>query len=371
MLLALILACTAPMDTHDTSDTSDTSDPGTCHGTPVPDGEPRPVLLSHPYSDAGEQAGTWERLWLQPDGTLERPGDTVTSGRAFDGEVAVTADGALAVAALDDGSLAVLALDDLAVVEEGWDEVYVDQVVLHPDGTHLYAVCGGWREHGGGVYRVELGCDGALGTAELIAAGKQPSGLTLRGDGTAFLYARDLGDSAEGDNAHILDLETGAVLASGPVFPDDEAVATDAAVSPDGRFGLVADNAAFTEIPNRVGVIRLDDMEPVATVEVDDPVALTASPVGGYVLAVSGYSHDVRRLSEPWDGSVGVAWQGAPPELPGALVAVERLDGAALLTEVSGLRQLVLTADGVTDQGRYHLGSGMENMAGALGVAAR
>jgi hypothetical protein len=65
------------------------------------------------------------------------------------------------------------------------------------------------------------------------------------------------------------------------------------------------------------------------------------------------------------------SYEGSPPELPGKAVLIERgdLTGLVLVSEVSGVRPFRFQSNGsVVDLGRFHLGDGLENMVGSIGV---
>ncbi|MBN2798709.1 MAG: hypothetical protein JXX28_06120 [Deltaproteobacteria bacterium] len=384
--LPLLLACNHADDTAQGDDTSadtpeDTGEvEASCHGTPAAADRERVVVISHPFTAGGQPASDWEALTLSATGALSATGQHFAMGSAFMGQVVFTPDGELGFAVQDDGTVGVLRIDagQVEVLDAGWSGVYAGQVVVDPSGDRLWVLNTGWREHGGGVYEVPLSCEGVLGEPRLVVAGKQPMGMTLlpgRSD-QAFLGARDLGSSAEGDRGHLLDLGGGDVVAGAPAFPDDDAIMAATAVTSDGLYGLISDNSSFSGVPNRVGVVSLGDDAVTAHAllsEVKDAVAMVSSPFDNTVLVASGFEDALLTLSEhggAWQNDGELSYRGGGPQLPSGMVMIERgsLEGLVLVAENVAVRSVQFEVGGATDLGAWGLGSGIDKVVGAVGV---
>lgn len=361
-------------------------------GIDVPPACPRPLgpadrerilAISHPFQAAGGKSTDWEVLRLATDGTLSVPGVHFAMGTLSSGTVAFTPDGAVALAAQEDGSVGVVRFDDgvPVVVHAGFKgSFYAAGVVMDPSGQRAFVLNNQWRENGGGVYAVAIGCDGELTDLGLVAAAKMPARMELLPSGRAVVAANDLLESTQG-NVHLLDFGPPAAWIDGvPAFPDSEAIVSSSAASPDGRFVLFGDNSEYSGIPNRVAVVEVvaGGLAPVQVLApVPDPVGLAVSPYNNAAIAVDGYGNAVRRLSfdpsaaAPFQVVGPVTYVGKKPQLPSGVVVLDRggLKGLILVAELSGVRRMRFEADGtVTDLGLTNLGDGVGNIVGGLGV---
>jgi hypothetical protein len=108
-------------------------------------------------------------------------------------------------------------------------------VVMDPTGDGAWVLAGNWRNNGGGIYRVAIGCDGQLTDLGLVAAAKLPYGLELLpgGAGRAVLAGKDVLDSEADQDAHLLAWGASpSVLASAVAFSDDDDIIGSLAVTP-------------------------------------------------------------------------------------------------------------------------------------------
>jgi hypothetical protein len=347
------------------------------------------VVVSHPYDAAQQPASGWELLDLSAAGAVAPTGASVQMGRATEGRMVFTPDGRIGLAAQEDGTIGELRLDDAgqATVIEArrkgdWS---ASSLVMDPSGARVWVLDAQWRESGGGVYGLAIGCDGALRDEGLYAAAKLPYAMALLAGGDrAVVYARDLLDSTAGDDVHLLRLSTPPERIGGAsAFGDDEAIVSAIAVTPDEKFALIADNNAFSSAPNRIGVVAIDAagvravqvLSPVA-----DPVALAVSPFGNAALVVSGFGNAIRSLrydptsaTAPFTLGGELTYVGKKPQLPGAAVVIGAgpLRGRVLIAENGGVRQVDFQPDGtIVDRGLTSLGAGTESVVGALGVQA-
>jgi hypothetical protein len=356
-----------------------------CARTPKPADRTRRVVISLPYDAAGAKANQWEVLDLSPTGELSRPGRTFTMGRSTGGELAFTADGEIGLAVQEDGSLGVFRIDDAGVptvITAKLDApFYAARVVMA--GDHAYVLDDQWRENGGGIYRVDIGCDDDTVTARAqVVAAKLPSGLAFApGSSRALLVAHDVGGSpaGTGPSAHLLDAaEPLAVMATQPAFTDDMAIVGSSALTADGAYFLIGDNSGFASVPNRVAVVPVtgDQLRtPTVIPDISDPVALVASPYAPVVLVVSGFGDALLVIARDPDGVFRnkgeLTYQGGKPQLPFGAVRIDAgtLRGLVLVAENAGVRLVQFRPDGtVVDRGRFGTGAGLVNVVGAIGV---
>jgi hypothetical protein len=361
---------------------------GSCPRLPGPADGVRKVVVAHPYDANSAPSNRYEVLELSATGALTATGTSFELGRAPFGEIAFTPDGQVGIVAQDDGSLGVFRFDEAGapvVVHAGFGgSFYAAHVVMDRAGARAYVVDTNWRENGGGVYVVRIGCDGALTDEGLLVASKLPAALAFTPDGThALLAATDVLASPAGHDAHLLAWGAGApaLLAGADAFGDDEAIIGGAALTHDGRYFLIGDNQGISKSPpNRVAVVELvgETLVPRQVVTpLLDPFAIVPSPFDDQVLVVSGFGDAIFALAytpgatPPLGSPAELAYTGAGPQLPGNAVMVGRgtLTGRVLIAENQGVRQ-VQFVDGAApmDLGLTTTGSGVAAITGALGV---
>ena len=205
-------------------------DAGGCGRTARPADGPRKVVVSAPYGDGGAAATSYRVLDLTAAGELSDSGASFQMGRAFDGEIAFTPDGAVGIVAQDDGTLGVFRFDDSGAAEVVHaafaGDFYAARVVMDPGGDVAYVIDTQWRENGGGIYRVAIGCDGTLTELGLWFASKLPANLLLTSGARAVVPAVDWdGQIGEGLDVHLLGWdEEPDWYAGADAFGDDEAI---------------------------------------------------------------------------------------------------------------------------------------------------
>jgi hypothetical protein len=360
-------------------------DASPCPRTPRPENAARRVVVSHPYDAAGTAANSWEVLDLSPAGELSRPGVTFEMGRSTLGTVAFTADGEVGVVAQSDGSLGVFRFDgDGApqVVHAAYEGAfYAEHVVPAADGSRMFVLDPNWRENGGGLYSIAIGCDGSITGEALVAAAKSPGALVRLPGGDVVLWSDDVLASPAGDDAHRLSLASGAELRGGAdAFGDDEAIVASGAATFDGRFALAGDTSQFSGVDTRVAVVDVTGAGLTATqvlTPIEDPIAIATSPFDDAAIVASGFGDAVFVLdyspdaTPPFTVRGELAYDGASPQLPGHAVTIARGDlrGMVLIAENVGVRQIQFAAGAtVTDLGMFGFGSGLDNISGAIGV---
>lgn len=357
-----------------------------CHQTPAPEDATRLVVIAHPYDENGDPAGTYEALELAADGSMSATGQSFTMGRAPEGEIAFSPDGQIGIAVHDDGTLGVFRVTDsgIEVVHERFEGTfYAGRVWIPPSADHAIVLDPNWVENGGGIYRVDLACDGTLTEVGMLAPSKLAHrAVPLDVDAGEYLVAaRSISDVPEGDDLHHVSV-TDAVshLASVDAFGDDEAIVASLALTANGRHALIGDNSAFSGIQNRVTVASLDGgvLSSIQTVSpVEDPVDIVTSPFDDRAIVVSAFgdaifelSYDPDSANAPFSMLGELSYTDGAPQLPVDAVTIDRgaLAGRVLVAEVSGVRSLQFEVGSVTDLGLWDSGMGLERIVGAIGV---
>lgn len=356
-----------------------------CPRSAAPADRTRKVVVSMPYDAAGAQASTWAVWNLDATGALTSTATRFTMGRATSGTIAFTPDGAIGLAPQGDGTLGVFRIDgdEVTVVHARFDgSFYADHVVVDPSGSFAYVVDGNWANNGGGIYRIDIGCDGTLTDRGRWFSTKLAAGLFVRG-GRALVPATELGTgSPAGHDVHLVDWtrDPPARLGGVDAFGDELAIVGGAALTSDGKYALLGDTSEFSGLPNRVAVVGVGASGLTATTvlsPVRDPVAIVASPFDDAALVVSGYDDALLALdyapaaSTPFSRLRALTYAGARPRLPGDAVMIERgaLRGLVLVVENTGVRRVRFAGGSVvTDLGKTSTGSGTAAVPGAIGV---
>jgi hypothetical protein len=168
-------------------------------------------------------------------------------------------------------------------------------------------------------------------------------------------------------------------LGGANAFGDQTAIVGGAALTADAGHFLVGDTNQFGGIPNRVAIVDVGQTalaNPTVLPNIQDPLALVASPFGDVVLVASGFGNALYVIDRGGAGGAfrlrgEVAYSGAKPELPGGAVGITAgmLRGWVLVAENLGVRRVQLNSDGsVVDLGKLSTGSGTQNIVGAIGV---
>ncbi len=355
--------------------------PAGCARAPGPPDRSRFVVVSHPYDAAGMKAPTYEVLAVSAAGVLSRPGVTFELGRATQGTIAFTPDGEVGLVALESGDLGVFRLDAAGmptVVHTGFHgSFYASRVVVEPRGDTALVLDGNWRENGGGIYRVLIGCDGALTEAGKLAPAKLPGAIAFTG-GRAVVAAADVMEqTTAGYDVHLLGWgDSPTVIAGADAFGDDMQIVGGAALTADGATFLIGDTSQFASVPNRVATVHVTPTGVTAggTVPVEDPAAIAASPFGEVAIVASAFGDAIFVLDTmggTWRVRGQVAYTGGSPKIPSDIAAIDRgmLRGHVYVSENVGVRHLAFRDTGaVDDVGSLAFGSGLQNISGAIGV---
>lgn len=357
---------------------ADSADTGTpVEGCRADMGDPdrdRAVLISLPYTRSGGQSDAWEAWSLSGAGDLAG-GPGFTGGRATGGGAVFTPDGQIALAPTEDGGLTLYDAQARTATVLAPD-LYAERIIMDPSGERAWVVDGNWPDNGGGIYPVDIACDAPeITVGRRWIPAKLPADLLPLADGRYLVAGREIDGADPQDDLILVDAD-GARISGTDAFGDNEAVVSDAALTLDGRYALLADISEFSGVPTRVAVVEIagDDLSPVQVIDVEDPVALLTAPDDDRVVVISGYANAVRSLertgddAEPFRLAAEPGYLGAAPQLPGAAAMIRRgsLRGRMLVAEVEGVHQFD-TLGGLTDLGLTPTG-GVEGIVGAIGV---
>ena len=373
----------AGADAHVASDGAP-SDAASCNRVAAAADRVRHVVVSRPYDAAGNAATTYEVLDLSTAGALSRPNVTFSMGTSSEGVMAFTIDGQIGVVPQDDGSLGIVRLADdgtPTVVSAGLTGTwYATGAVIAPSGDRVYVVDYDTRANGGGIYAIDLACDGTPTDRGLVAAAGVPAGLAfVPGTDRAMIAATDFATSmVAGDTAQLVTLyATPGWIGGANAFGDAKALVGATALSFDAQHYLIGDTSQFSGIPNRVAVVEVDAdgvTAPQVISNVGDPEAILASPFGDVALVADGFGnafHVLRAGVGGWTLAADPTYVGASPQLPagGVVVQVGSLKGLALVGENVGVRSVMFGSDGsVTDKGAFDFGDGLDQITGSIGI---
>lgn len=330
---------------------------------PRPEDAPRLVIVGH----SGAATDTdYEVLSLTSDGTLSTTGQHFAMGSAGSAPIVFTPNGRMGFAPQKDGTLGVFYVKEDNAIEVldaafGKDQLYADSVLMAPAGDHFLVVDGNWANNGGGVYRVDIACNGALSVKGRIIDGKNPSALLWAGDSEVFVTARELGPVKSGESLHRLALtDPPTILGGVDLFGDDDAFISAMGQTRDGKHLFIGDNSQFSGIDNRVAFAKVAgngfEVTGVSS-DVEDPSGFAASPFNDRVIVTSGFGDGIfvfaydDSSATPFTFQGQVAYPSGKPQIPGAPVMVGRgtLDGRVLIPEVRGVYQLQFKGGGVIE----------------------
>jgi len=340
--------------------------------------------VGHPFDDAEDPNGSYEVLALSTAGELSQTGHKFHMGRAEERPIVFSPNGELGFAVQKDGSVGVfrLASDGTPTVispgEQG--DFYADALRWSAAGP--YVVDGNFPKNGGGLYQLLVACDASLMASPRLFDAKNARDLFIdAASGDVLLAARAALGSTEVAHVHRLTLGTPpSLVASKDAFGDDEASTSFAARTRIGRHVIVADNASFSEVPNRVAAVEVttNGLGAVQTLSgFDDPYAIAVSPFDDAIVVTSGFGNGIfvvdydPQAAAPLSLRGELDYVGTSPQLPGALATVERgpLDGRVLIADVRGVYSVQFAPGAqVQDLGVFELGPGSEAIVVGIGV---
>lgn len=369
----------------DASTASDGS--ASCPRAPAPAERSRKVVASHPFgATAGVKAKDFEVLDLSTNGTLSRPSTpvTFTMGTALQKPIVFTPDGEIGLVAQDDGSVGIFRLPASGppvVIEAAYrGGFYAGSIVVSADGTRFWVTDQNTAPNGGGLYEVTIGCDGKPGAPRLVVPGGGATAMALLpGDPTkAVLAARKAFDSAATKDVHVVDLAGPSLVASAAPFGDLDAIPSSVAITPDGKYALVADDGVI--VGNRVAVVALGpQLAPVSLLSTPYPAMVVMSPFGNAAIVLNDDStdqihvlkYDAADASAPFSITGELAYKFGKPQIPvtASWIARGSLKGTVFVGENVAVRQIRFGAAGdVTDVAKLASGPGNEGIIGVVGV---
>lgn len=355
-----------------------------CPRAPAPEGAARKVVISHPFDATAKKTGAMEVLDLASDGTLTRTGKTFALAKAAFDPIAFTPDGKVGLVPEDDGTLGVFRFDDageVSVVHAGFKgSFYASRVVLHPDGQRAIVVDSNTAENGGGLYVVDIGCDGTLTDRGKLVTAKSWQVFAWLSSGARAIATGGPGlGSPDTVDTHLFDWKAPpALVASTAAFPDRDAIPSWIAITPDDKYALIADDGML--VGNRVAVVSIegDKLVPRQVLTIDAPAAVIASPYGNAALVMNADGKDGFTLlktqasaTAPFVNAGKITYVHGRPQLPYVAATITRgpLKGRVLIGENVAVRQLQFGTDAtLTDISKLAFGDGYVNIVGTIGV---
>jgi hypothetical protein len=247
------------------------------------------------------------------------------------------------------------------------------------DGSRLFVLDTQTPNNGGGLYELRIGCDGALGAAKKLGeADAMGAFAPIAGDrffggaGAAF-----------GDRTHdtfTFGVSADAVVsvqAATTVFRE-RTIVTDAAVSSDGKLGVLACGNSLAGGSQVVAVSLGATLEKRNTLAIESASSIVPSPFGNAFLLTTSDPDSVRVLAYDASNSAAplslrgeLAYRFVRPQLPTSATVISRgkLKGRVLMVENLAVRQVQFQPDGTaTDTAKFSFGEGVESIVGAMGV---
>lgn len=348
----------------------------------------RRLVVSHPYpDDGGSEDNRFEVFTVAADGVLTATGTQFRMGVAGDytSPIIFTTDGRIGFVAQDDGTIGVFRFEgtNVVVVNAAFNGNFsAGKLLLQPSGDKLWVTDFNTQNNGGGLYSVDIGCDGALSNVQWVLPGNNASGAVfLRDRAELVVSARSLASSAVMQDVHVVDVTqptAPVVLSSTTGFPDRDAIPPMLAVSRGARFVAAPDTGfgagnrvAFFEKTGTVLTSR-------GVMNVDAPGGIAFSPFAdeGVVMSTDG-SDAYTRFGWNTAGTTfsvlgRVPYTYGRPQLPGAPVMISRgqLEGRMFIAELDSIRQLQFNRDGgITDVSKTPAsGTGSAQILGVIGV---
>ncbi|MBV1861889.1 MAG: hypothetical protein KUG77_25940 [Nannocystaceae bacterium] len=383
---------TGPAASTDEGDTGETTggEAGCFVRLPAED-RARKVVVGQPYDDAGAQAAGYSVLELSASGELSGPSATFEMRRSVYGPIRFTPDGRVGIAHqsaranVDEGnSFGVFEIDEdgeVQVRDEGFEgSYYPGGFSLSHDGETLWALDSAFRDVGGGVFEVSVGCDGALTEHKQAVSGRLTQTLDFTTDGHALIGAHVYAGADPAADAFLFDWgRSENPIAAADLFGHEDFIIGASALTADERLFALSDVSTFSAAPNRVafGRVESDALIQDGTIDIFDPFEMVASPFGDIVLVGSGEGNAIYILDYDAGASPALtlrgelSYVGTAPALPGKATMVRHgtLEGLVLWTENTGVRRIQFLGDGeVVDLGLFSLGAGFTAIPGGIGV---
>lgn len=360
----------------------------TCVFTPSSPNALRKVVVSHPFpDDGGTRDNRYEVFDLTSSGMLTANGPQFRMGRSSDysSPIVFTPDGRIGFVTQEQGTIGVFRFDEggVVVVHAAFVTGFSPgKLIFLPATSQLLATDFNTQNNGGGLYSIDVGCDGSLSNVRLVLAGNNASAeLRLKSTNTTLVASRSLGTSPMMQDLHVVDiasLTAAAVTTSTTGFPDRDAIPPSISASRDLRVIALPDNGFLAG--SRIAFFELNGSTVTsrAVVTTPNPAGVAFSPFGdvGLVVNTDGADH-YRRLT--WDSALttftiggALTYVHGRPQLPTVPVMIDRglLEGRVLIGELDAIRQLQFETDGgITDVSSTPVsGTGSAQIVGTFGV---
>jgi hypothetical protein len=341
----------------------------------------RKVVVTHPYS-AGPKKKL-EVLELHTTGELTKTGVVFQMGPPSYTPIVFTPDGEIGLVPQDDGTIGIFRFDAFGMpqVVDGAFQPGCDasHIVMSPSGNKAYLLDPDTDANGGGVYELDIACDGTVTAKGRVVPGGSANAMAFmpRSRTEAILTGVKAFDSTAGNDTFALDMHAPSLKAQGTTFGAAPGIASSIDVTADGKYALITDDSL--KAGNRVGVITLESMKPRQIIDTKAPFQVVASVYGNAALVVNGDSadqltvlkYDASNAETPFADGGAMNYTLPRPELPGAAVQITRgaLKGRVLVTELKSVRQVQFMPDGgVADVSQVLWDKTDEGVIGTLGV---
>lgn len=359
-----------------------------CPRLPAAADRDRVVIVSRPFKNEGEGAEKrsplFEVMILDQQGVLKETGQTFELESTMFSEFVFTPDGEIGLIALASGKIGVFRIGSdykVSVVHQAFSlSVFASRIIMSEDGQSAYVLSTNWRNNGGGIYQVEIACDGSLTEKGQIAEAKLPFDLAFVDSQKVVIAANDILDSVQDNNVHLVDLSAPSVLASANGFQNASPFVSSVVLTNDKNYVLVADNSMSTN--NSISVLAIDQVQnkitPIIQFDsVTDPANMIVSPYDNLVLitgteenSIWAIDYDVTSSSTPFSFR-GKIETSTSTLLPYSISVITRgsLKGHVLVGENTSIRQLQLSADGsVKEIAENNYGTEFTSIVGAVGI---
>jgi DNA-binding beta-propeller fold protein YncE len=278
--------------------------------------------------------------------------------------------------AQDDGTIGVFTLDASGkptVVQAGFKgEFFAQGIVVDPNGTRAWVFDENTEANGGGVFEVAIGCDGKLTSkGKALAIAPAQAMALFPGDPTKGVVASD-------EKVHLVDLAAKKDITTFTAFGDTEALPSSIAVTPDGKFALVADDSYTAG--NRIAAVNLTAPPGDAGGPLDTPApaAVAISPFGNAAIVLNDDSNDMIHVlsydgtkAAPFTITGELAYKFGKPAIPVTVIVLDHgnLKGRAFIGENAAVRELTFGENGtVTDTQKLDFPDDVTLAVGVVGV---
>jgi DNA-binding beta-propeller fold protein YncE len=243
---------------------------------------------------------------------------------------------------------------------------------VDPSGARAWVIDEDTAANGGGVYELAIGCDGSLSSKGLAIAIAPAHAMALVPSDPNKAVVASNGD------LYVVDLATKKSGASGKPFGDDNALPSSVAVTPDGKYALVADDNVNGG--NRIAWASLGaTIGTGAPLSTPFPAAVAISAFGNGAIVLNDDStdqihvltYDGANATTPFVIKGELAYKFGKPQIPVTVASIARgnLKGRAFIGENIAVRELTFGANGdVTDTQKLDFTGDNTRIVGVVGV---